>query len=592
MEYRNLLKTWTDTLIAFQIKENSHPAFHGGIMCPACQRIHGRIGDCLPAFFETARLTGDDKYIEAARQVFYWSERNAARQNGAIINDANSLWTGITAFSLIALVETLNHHEPVIPGQMKTDMVSRIRMSADYLFDLMPVLAKANVNYIFGFATAFELSGKYLNNEEYCRTGRQLMNRALTYLDEDGLIFGEGHPDGGRGAQGGRAIDIGYNVEESIPLMVQYYMSTKDPQVKTAAVKAMKAHLAFLLPDGGWDNSFGTRNGKWTYWGSRTSDGCQTAYSYFQDEFPQFGQAAYLNYKLLEQCTHEGFLSGGPMYHEAGELPCIHHTFCHAKMLAFLSALEIPLIKPAGPALSAAGIRSFSGRRLYTVATPFWRATVSGADYQYAAESSPAGGALSLLWHRDAGPVLAATMTRYHLYEALNLQVPKNYPVHCCTMSISSCDGEIELSSLHDLNTVLKAKEAAGTYQITARGNLSSPDAKTPLTYDLTYIFEENKITIRAAAAAAQGVLHLPVIAGRHEFTLRKDESSIQINKAKAKLLISSSHPLSIGESTEETDGFARIFNPTGGFLYLPVSIQMTDKQAVQVSIETDWAGR
>ena len=29
-----------------------------------------------------------------------------------------------------------------------------------------------------------------------------------------------------------------------------------------------------LKLDGGWDNSFGTRNNKWTYWGNRTSDGC------------------------------------------------------------------------------------------------------------------------------------------------------------------------------------------------------------------------------------------------------------------------------------------------------------------------------
>ena len=40
-----------------------------------------------------------------------------------------------------------------------------------------------------------------------------------------------------------------------------------------------KSHLAFLLPDGGLDNSMGSRSCKWTYWGSRTSDGCLAAFN-------------------------------------------------------------------------------------------------------------------------------------------------------------------------------------------------------------------------------------------------------------------------------------------------------------------------
>ena len=43
-------------------------------------------------------------------------------------------------------------------------------------------------------------------------------------------------------------------------------------------IASMRTHMEFMLPDGGWDNSWGTRNYKWTWWGSRTSDGCQPAY--------------------------------------------------------------------------------------------------------------------------------------------------------------------------------------------------------------------------------------------------------------------------------------------------------------------------
>ena len=37
------------------------------------------------------------------------------------------------------------------------------------------------------------------------------------------------------------------------------------------------------LPDGAWDNSFGTRNYKWSYRGSRTSDGCAAGYGLADD---------------------------------------------------------------------------------------------------------------------------------------------------------------------------------------------------------------------------------------------------------------------------------------------------------------------
>ena len=33
-----------------------------------------------------------------------------------------------------------------------------------------------------------------------------------------------------------------------------------------------KKHLEFMLPDGAWDNSWGTRSFKWTYWGVKSSN--------------------------------------------------------------------------------------------------------------------------------------------------------------------------------------------------------------------------------------------------------------------------------------------------------------------------------
>lgn len=72
---------------------------------------------------------------------------------------------------------------------------------------------------------------------------------------------------------------MGYNVEETIPSLVGYALITGDKEALDIMEKTMKVQIEFMLPDGAWDNSWGTRNFKWTYWGSRTSDGCQAGFA-------------------------------------------------------------------------------------------------------------------------------------------------------------------------------------------------------------------------------------------------------------------------------------------------------------------------
>ena len=92
--------------------------------------------------------------------------------------------------------------------------------------------------------------------------------------------------------------------------------------------------LDFMLPDGGWDNSFGVRNNKWTYYGSRTSDGVIGAFSELGKRDAIFIETAERTYEILHNCTHGGKLYGGRYYYENGQPACIHHTFCHACALA------------------------------------------------------------------------------------------------------------------------------------------------------------------------------------------------------------------------------------------------------------------
>ena len=109
-------------------------------------------------------------------------------------------------------------------------------------------------------------------------------------------------------------MDLGYNVEESLQALVMYGKLSGNHEVLETVNQMLAAHLEFMLPDGAWDNSWGTRNFKWTYWGSRTSDGCQTAYALMADNDARYYKAAIRNTQLMQRCTYNGLLTGGPHY--------------------------------------------------------------------------------------------------------------------------------------------------------------------------------------------------------------------------------------------------------------------------------------
>ena len=162
------------------------------------------------------------------------------------------------------------------------------------------------------------------------------------FTEKDRLLYGEGKPRHAKSPKGCLAMDIGYNVEESLPALVLYGLMQRDEQVLGIVGESLKSHLELMLPDGAWDNSIGTRNYKWTYWGTRNAEGCQPAYALLADREPSFLEAAWRNAKLFKKCTHDGLLYAGPHNYRHGELPSVHHTFCHAKALATLLDHGIP----------------------------------------------------------------------------------------------------------------------------------------------------------------------------------------------------------------------------------------------------------
>jgi hypothetical protein len=315
--YSDLLRTWCDRLLELQIDAPQDPTRDGALRCPACDFLHGRCHDAAYPLLHLARVTGERRYLDAALRLQRWSD-NVSDPDGAFRNelDAGS-WRGITVFAVIALAEALHHHGAVL------DPKSRTR--------------------------AFTLADQVLDLPRYRDRGRALAHASLAYLTPGGLLFGEGHPQQGTTRKHCRAVDLGDNVEESLPALALYGLVTQDDEVIGRVVDALRAHLR--------------------------------------------------NLEQLAACTHAGLLHGGPHYDRHGVPPCVHHTFTHAKALATVldrgagSEPSAPRVRL--PRDEPYGLRRFPEIGTWLASLGEWRATVTEYDWEY----QPAGGG-----HPSGGP--------------------------------------------------------------------------------------------------------------------------------------------------------------------------------------------
>ncbi len=584
--YATLLQTWCDRLLELQIAAPGDPTRDGALFCPACGFVHGRCADAAYPLLHLARATGEARYLDAAVRLQRWSE-NVSEPDGAFRNEiALGSWKGITVFAAIALAEALHHHGVLLDAATRARWRQRLASATRFL-DGFVTLQTGNINYPVTSALAFTLAGRLLDEPRYRRRGRALAHAALAYLTPGGLLFGEGHPQDGTTAKGCRAVDLGYNVEESLPALALYGLLTRDEEVSGRVVEALRAHLEFMLPDGGWDDSWGTRQFKWTWWGSRTSDGCQPAYALLSGRDPRFAEAARRNLALLAACTHQGLLHGGPHYHLQGVPACVHHTFTHAKALATVldRGGDTGPSPPARlPRDSPYGLRHFPEIGTWLVALGDWRATVTEYDWEYKPPGGghPSGGSLCLLHHQRLGPVLVASMTEYQLWEEHNQQAVGEWP----TMPLTPRLEVAGATSLSDFAATVAVREAAGEVFFEASGRLQTsshaPPAAGPAGFRLGYRFTAEAVEI-AAHAEAQARLVLPVVCRQDEPVQSLDDGTVRLDRAAGRLLVHCAAPRRL-----EPIPPRRVFNLVPGFQCVPLTVQLPAGGDVRVTIAAE----
>ena len=523
-EYYDLLKEWVDALLSYTVNDPTHPSLDGAILCPACSHIHGRCHEAVYPLLAMADFSGETRYLEAARKLFQWSAYMLC-DDGSLYNDSQSVWNGTTVFSAISLYQALRHHGRPLTAEEKNAWEKRLLQMALWLRDNITPEGHFNINYLAANAAAMALTGHYFDQDAMLVQAKRLADFCFQHISEQGLVYGEGSLKRNATPRGGCAVDLGYNVEETLPSLFAYAEAMEDENALSIVREAVRTHLDFMLPDGAWDNSFGSRNFKWTYWGSRTADGCQALLNALGKDEPMFAEAAYRNLLLLKRCT-DGLLYGGPHYRRHGELPCVHHAFCHAKVLAqVLDEGAAESERGPLPSDDPERVKYYPEIETYRLSIGDWRMTVCAGDFPYMKGGHASGGAVTLLWHRACGPVIAAANTDYSLREPLNQQLTREKKLQgsLCPRLERKENGTV-YSQVYDFAAAVAAEAFPNRTVVHVSGELCdishqpSPQSET---YILEYTLSKQGLSVKGTASA-DFILpivcpsdHSPVISGQ-----------------------------------------------------------------------------
>ena len=579
-----LLAEWMDTFLNYQCS-GLGSSLDGGVLCPACARIHGRIGDAVLPLMYLADKTHDEKYLNGAKRLMAWME-NVHCPDGAWMNDVNvSNWNGTTVFAAIALYEALHYHGHLLDDSTYNHWKAQLVEAGEFIMNNPFIYSRKrdgmrnmNVNYSGSATYALYAIGELCNRPDFKAKAKEIAVDLRPYFTKnDYFVYGEGpniyHPT----KNGCLPVDLLYNVEETLPNMAHYAVMAQDTVLLSLIERSMSTHLEFMLPDGAWDNSWGTRSFKWTYWGGRTSDGFMGGYYLLSSRHPEYWEAIKRNVALLRKATHNGLLYGGMHYLESGVAPCIHHTFGHAKALTACLEQQPKTDLPSQPLPrdKAYGVKCLKDINTWLTAYGNWRATFTGYDSEYKVKGThPMGGAISMLWHAEGGPLFAATMNKYQLIEAPNMQVTRRKYLTCGTPRLELMQGGNAFTNLDDLNTDItciteKGKSVFRTHTHLVDINQKSPSEGKEISADIKYVFSEHGVHIEVEQCPEGAYLVLPAIASpADKVTVNAKKAYIEKEKGEWQI-----HCQTGTISQGEVDADGRVFNPVPGFAFVPLHV-------------------
>ena len=521
-KYQRLLIEWCDALLCAEVKASGE--LFGSFRCDSCGFSHGRADNAVYPLSTCYVLTGEERYLVAAKDLLVFRKK-LEQPSGAMINDFTSPWQGITAFSAINLMKTLYYLGDKLPEDFTREVDDCARRAAIWVRDNLTVGFPAYINYYCAAALSNALYYVLYHDDVAKQRAKELMAYCLPLFTKSGLLAGEGKPHDDKSPKGCYPIDVGYVAEESLPCLIHAAALLKDEEAASALAKHAKNLLDFMLPDGGWDNSFGVRNNKWSYYGSRTSDGCIGAFAALRARDPLFHEAAERTYTILKRCTHNGLLYGGPAYYESGQKPCVHHTFSHAAALAdaIHEGIDTPKERLALPLeREVAGVKYYPEIDTYKIRMGGYLATLTAYDYathNYGRGAAHAGGGtLSLLYKDGVGAIIAGSVYDYILTEPNNMQLPTGNVQHATLLLRAEYEKDgVKYATCLDKAPVVEVKRQGGFVTATVQARFVDPlsqRAESERTATFYYRFSDKGVTLTVKAVEGKVRLVIPIVKG------------------------------------------------------------------------------
>jgi hypothetical protein len=590
----SLLKKWCVGLYANQTNKPGDKVADGGIYSPGDQAYLGRCADAIYPFLWMARHTNDEKYIVAAKKVYAWEQNNCWTEKYGCWFDPPGKpdgWKSISVFSAITKMEAIEHYPDLLGEETIREWKKRLRRVAEYIYKTFHV-EHANINYPATATFALFKLGEMFNEDKYIAKAAKIADGIMSYFTPEGFFYGEGGRHVNKDGQ--YPIDLGYNVEESLPALAHYSRLSGNKELHEKVLKAMKVHLEFMLPSGGWDNSWGTRNFKWTMWGSRTSDGCHAGYYLFADKEPVFAEAVYRNLKCLEACTHNNILTSGPNEYLAKATPSTYHTFDHAKALTTLLNMTPPEISQPQtilPREKEYGVKKYDDINTILFSKGPWRGTVTGynVDYYNKTNGHCSGGALSCLYHTRLGMLSAASMTEYRRWEKYNMLDEKSIEnFMCLTPRLELViEGKPVYRNISDYQAEIEFHETQEELLINTKSRLVSgkqniPEAGSPVVsvnYKITG--SSIAITIGINKKIEQGDLTFifPLVCSSVDHVTLNGNSA-NLKNRHGTLAVESNYLLTSPISIEK-----RVYNFIPGLQAYPIEIDCSELQEKKLSL-------
>jgi hypothetical protein len=258
----------------------------------------------------------------------------------------------------------------------------------------------------------------------------------------------------------------------------------------------------------------------------------------------------------------------------------MHHTFAHAKNLAFVldNTEKLKHVNKNTPVPRATndGVKHFEELDVWLAARGPWRSTVSSYDRIWKKKYSVAatGGSLAVLWHEKVGPIFTASMAEYLLVEPYNQQLQPGEDF-CLTPRVERFVNEVWYTNIHDLKARVSATDENEIINFEVSAALTNREKETLVSsgdFKLNYLFDNEKTTIKVLRTTAEengDTLVLPLISPTGEKIVKISDTKIEIHKPVGIIVLESNAPIQIKDMEKE-----RIFNQVPGMEVIPLLIK------------------